>query len=973
MRISLSDVRWGLVLVLISLIALASSSAAAAQSTATILGQVTDQSGAALPGVTVTATSPALQVPQVMDVTNELGEYRLAPLPIGVYEVAFDLPSFRPAQRQSVRLTVGFTARIDVSLELGSVAETVTVSGAAPVVDVASTAGTTLFTQEMLEAIPTARNGLISLLNLAPGVRSFLDVGGNMIEENPQARAFGQSGQVWFTIDGVSTTHLNAGGGNGSYYDYETVDEVRVQSLATDAEFQSRGVQMAAIVKSGGNQFHGGASWAQNNKNFQSNNIDDRLADLGFTIGNALKTQYDVSGDLGGRIIPNKLWFYGGLRQRYNEKEVLNAFLPDGSPAYDQTKLRWRTGKISYQATAAHRFIGFMQWGRKFERSKTSEVRSFEARSDRDVLTRPAKGEWQGVRGNSLIMSAGYNYNLYDSYIAFNTDGIPGTTDLVTQRVTGESGAAGERQVVTMKQTRGALTWYKPNSFYGNHELKTGAEYSVHGRVETKEEQMVNYHLFYQNGVPYQFLPFNAPTQPSVFGNLFGSYVRDSWTVGRRLTLNLGLRFDSQEAFVPEQCREAATGPADVVFPAACFSRVQIKTWTSVAPRLHAAFDLSGDGRTVIKGGWGRYDHMRQLDPDLLRLAGNSQALAVYRWRDLNGNLDYDPGEVNLDRNGPDFVETVGKLSQGTALPAAPPNNVVNPDERQPRYDELSVSVERELIANFALKGTVVHSRTTNVIRTQNNLRPYEAYNVPVTRPDPGPDGSVGTSDDPGTTFTYFEFPSALAGRRFEEFMPVNDPNANQSYTGTEVAVVKRLSNRWQFMGSYSFTKKNIPIYGYLATGSFITGSFDSAHNVGALTPNDEINRSDLTWERNGKAMGAYVFPADVQVSANFEHRSGDRYARQVRFTGGQTIPNILLNVEPIGTQHPPDLNLLSFRVEKSFRLLNTQKVAVRVNLYNALNANTATVIDPRSGSRFLRPVNILPPRIAELSASYTF
>ncbi len=188
-----------------------------------------------------------------------------------------------------------------------------------------------------------------------------------------------------------------------------------------------------------------------------------------------------------------------------------------------------------------------MQWGRKFERSKTSEVRSFEARSDRDVLTRPAKGEWQGVRGNSLIASAQYNYNLYDSYIAFNTAGIPGRTDLVTQKVTGESGAAGERQVVTMKQTRGSLTWYKPNSFYGNHELKTGLEYSVHGRVETKEEQMVNYHLYVQNGVPYQFLPFNAPTQPSVFANMFGSYLRDSWTVGRRLTLNLGLRFDWQE------------------------------------------------------------------------------------------------------------------------------------------------------------------------------------------------------------------------------------------------------------------------------------------------------------------------------------------------------------------------------------------------------------------------------------------
>jgi hypothetical protein len=171
----------------------------------------------------VTATSPALQVPQVSDITNEVGEYRLAPLPIGAYELAFDLSGFRPAQRQNVRLTVGFTARIDVSLGLATVAETVTVAGTAPVVDIASTSGSTLFTQEMLAAVPTARNGLISLLNLAPGVRSFLDIGGNTIEENPAARAFGQSGQVGFTIDGVSTVHLSSGGGDGSYWDYGTI------------------------------------------------------------------------------------------------------------------------------------------------------------------------------------------------------------------------------------------------------------------------------------------------------------------------------------------------------------------------------------------------------------------------------------------------------------------------------------------------------------------------------------------------------------------------------------------------------------------------------------------------------------------------------------------------------------------------------------------------------------------------------
>jgi hypothetical protein len=413
--------------------------------------------------------------------------------------------------------------------------------------------------------------------------------------------------------------------------------------------------------------------------------------------------------------------------------------------------------------------------------------------------------------------------------------------------------------------------------------------------------------------------------------------------------------------------------PSDVIFPAGCFAREDLKTWNSVAPRLHAAYDLTGDGKTVIKGGWGRYYHMRQLEPDALRVSGNAIANAVYLWDDPNGNKDYDDGEVDLDFNGPDFVETVGRLSQGTGLPSPPPNSVVNPNEKQPTYDEFSASLERELVANFAVRGTAVYSHTTNVIRLQNNLRPYGAYNIPVTNLDPGPDGRVGTPDDPGTSVTYYEFSPDLRGRDFEEFMPVNDPNVDQSYKSVEVSLVKRLSNRWQFMASYSTTKKEIPNYGFLAAGSFISGSFDSNALVGNLTPNDEINRSDRTWEWNGKLMGAYILPWDVQVSANYEHRSGDVFARQVRFTGGQTIPAIVLNVEPIGTQRTPNLNLVTFRGEKTFPLFNTHRLGVRVNLYNALNASTATVIEPRAGASFLRPRNILPPRIAELSATYTF
>jgi hypothetical protein len=397
------------------------------------------------------------------------------------------------------------------------------------------------------------------------------------------------------------------------------------------------------------------------------------------------------------------------------------------------------------------------------------------------------------------------------------------------------------------------------------------------------------------------------------------------------------VRFDRYNMFIPEQTRVAGQFAA-----AGSFDRIQFPIWNKFVPRVHVAYDLTGDARTVLKGGWGRFNEIRQTYTEPIPFNPNAIISTTYRWQDLNNDKKYQAGEVNLDPNGPDFVSRSGGSSY-----------VVNPDESQPQLDEFSATIERELPAKFSARVSGVYARGFNNRRLLNTLRPYSAYNIPITSDN---------AAHPGTQITYYDYPASLQGLAFQNFEFVNDPNYVNTWATIELALVRRLADHWQVQGSYSATKKNMQ---FVESGE--------QRPTAPLTPNDEIFAKDQTWDWLAKVSGSYQLPWDVLVSENYQIISGAPRAAQVLLAGGVRIPSLVVNAEPLGSFFLPVQHVLDLRIEKTLRMPGASRLRLRADVFNALNINAATSVNQRVGPTFMVPTAIVPPRIVAVAATFVF
>ena len=333
-----------------------------------------------------------------------------------------------------MRLTAGFTAKLDVSLKVGALEETIIVSGQSPVVDVASTNPTTSLTRETLELIATSRNGLQAVLAQAPGVRTNLDVGGDTIGAQIVWRAFGQQLGQWALIDGVAAT---AGGYTGIYQDYAAVEETQVSTLGNDAETPTRGIKVNMIMKSGGNTYHGEAAYSATDPKLISNNVDAELAAAGVK-GIPVLGRWDVNGE--SRWVHRArqaVVLRGGREVGQNQLGVEGCLKPDGSVCDTDLTQEFYTGKVTYQINRAHKFIGYYQYNVKDQLAGTNALIPWESRCLQEFTGDVGKAEWQGTFGNRVIANAHVRLLglLFASSTAYSDD--PSSTDIADAPLVG--------------------------------------------------------------------------------------------------------------------------------------------------------------------------------------------------------------------------------------------------------------------------------------------------------------------------------------------------------------------------------------------------------------------------------------------------------------------------------------------------------------------------------------------------------
>ena len=917
--------------------------AAAAQDAASIAGSVTDATGAVLPGVTVVASSPALIEGSRTVVTDGAGAYRIVSLRPGVYSVTFSLPGFGTVVREGIELQGSFAAAVDVELSVGSVEETVTVTGATPIVDIQQARQQEVFDSGVLDAIPTGRT-IQNVAVLVPSVVSSQPsgVGGTDLLDLAQLTVHGgERDDFRIQSDGFILGNAYQSY-NGFVPNLGASAEATVNTAGAGADWWGSGVVLNVIPKEGGNSYSGDVFVTGATDAWQSDNLSERVREKGLDSPNTLKDTYDVNPSFGGPIAQDQLWFYasgrftqsrmfaGGTFYNRNADDPNNFFYePDperqafhgnwshsGSARFtyqatqrDKIGISYEyqrackcgqtgigtggwgasylvTPEGSYDATYPDTWSGSATWTAPLSNRLLLEV-GFMARNEKNGSSGPRPPEGDPSLGRIPVFDAGTNF-------AYN-----GRLPVVSSIYSFFSS--------TIPQVRASLSYVT-----GSHSFKFGFThlYARTTRYDSDNNFNTRYFVFTGLGgvlglpgmerypLPVGLVQSAAPYPENTRQSETGLYAQDVWTLGQ-LTLNLGVRFDRYRTTHPSM----RFGPGPLT-PDRNFTTPDIDHFNQkdVTPRLSAVYDLFGDGRTALKVSMNKYVRGHSIDI----WDGNPAELITRNpfrsWADGNLNFVPDCDLTNPAAQGPPGfagyflgVDYCGPIPTDWGSADFTPNTRFNPDTISGWGNrgwnwEFSTGVQHELLPGMSIDVAYFRKIYGNLLAVTNEalgLDGYDRYTLAAPS-DPGLPGGggyeVGPLLDPK--------PEAIAGGfPIDNYQTFADEfgDSFQHWNGVDVNLNARFQNGILLAGGFSTGRASMNDCAVVNnTGPAVQFSLGrpAAGSTASHLLHCDVKGNFLT---NVKAYGAYVIPkVEVQVSGTYQSIPGPLIDANVTYVPSQ-------------------------------------------------------------------------------------
>ncbi len=1026
-------------------------------------GTITDDKGEPLPGVAVEVSSPALISGKRASVTSGRGTYVFLNLPPGVYKVTAAMPNFKTTAAENIQVTAASSLVVNLTMPIGGIEETVVVTATGPIVDAKTSTIDSKIGSQMLDKLPTSRDAFYDLSLTTPGMYDHGSSGGWL--PSPTAYSSASNENV-FLVNGVNATNPRGSSfGTLVHVNYNAVEEVRVVALGSKAEYGSfSGAAIDVLTKSGSNQLHGNAAFYIVPEQWEKTNAPK----LGETYGTDWLSinpdvllwsgrplhNYEANATFGGPILRDKVWFFGAFD--YLNSASISALGPQ------VISNSWNTYgdlKISAEPFTNHRaWAAYHYEGNKYDGGSWGSQPFWDATATYGEKTKnnTLSAQWQWLPLSTTVITAKY-LGFMTNDTPFVPSDRPGNPLYFNWWKWAPSfGVEGAFPWIegwrSNRQTIQADVSHYAENFLGEHDVKFGFQYT-RGRSNSLGGYFQNY---YNSLYPYhwtQYIPYmtswygdtgfqlylnRVDMPPFVTVGMSDStafFLDDQWTIGKRLTINLGLRYDHISAGYGEgSVYKPLAKPEDIANPVVDRARQALPdvfNFKTFSPRIGLTYQLTSDAKTVVRASYGRYylpitvEYLRRLGPDLPQKV-NHYARYEIPWEIANFNTGWNAA---LERDESLWIDAdevykssrwlAQQINAGTISPIM--TDLITSDQsytlnvrdklRDQFTDQFSFNLEREVLKDFSVGATFIYKHSSRLFA-----------NIPVLSADPA---NLSLGLKAGDIWQYDRVPATtLDGTAVDlysikvldytndgvingddvawasshigsQVMNLDSPEVaaligtkpKRDFKGFQLVMNKRYSNRWQAMASLLFSSstgfgdrifaQDMNFEGPMVTDNNFMGSMNYTINnlTGTLpfTPKFEL-----------KVSGSYTIPkVELDLGVRFRMHTGRpvwkiQSLNQIsQWNFGSQPPDAVLEGgvgSIVGVGKPnylPAQAIIDLRLERMFKLARYGSFSLVFDAFNLLNANQPNSIEYQYPFGSVR--GILSPRTFRLSFMYSF